>query len=311
MSGRSDLSLFEMFPDNTTAERWLENERWPDGQRACPDCGSLNTHDVTNRKPMPYRCRDCRAYFSVRKGTCMQSSKLSHRTWVLALYLIEQHPKGYSSCQLAKDLGIPQSTAWHLAHRIRTAWRQHAARFAGPVEVDEKYVGGLEKNRHANKKRRVGRGTAGKVPVIGMRDRSTGRLAAQPLSDTTRGTFHRFVQSHAVPGAAVYTDEHASYAGLPDHETVNHKRGEYVRGAVHTNGIESAWAVLSRMAMGTYHQISPKHLHRYVDELAGLNNQRPLPSLERMAALVRGFVGQRLRYTDLVAGGPAYPGREA
>lgn len=303
------FELFEMFPDNATAERWLENERWPDGQRFCPDCGSANHQVVASRKPMPYRCRDCRSYFSVRKGTCMQSSKLSHRTWVVALYIIEQHPKGYSSVQLAKDLGIPQSTAWHLAHRIRTAWRQHTTRLAGPVEVDEKYVGGLEKNRHANKRLRVGRGTAGKVPVIGMRDRPTKRLVARPIADTTRETFQRFVLEHAAPGAAIYTDEHASYVGLPDHETVNHKSGEYVRDAVHTNGIESVWALLSRTLMGVYHHVSPKHLHRYVDELAGLNNQRPLTPLARMGAMVRGLEGQRLRYRDLIAGGPAYARR--
>ena len=128
-----------------------------------------------------------------------------------------------------------------------------------------------------------------------------------PLADTTRGTFHRFVREHTTADATVYTDKHASYAGLPNHEAVKHRRGEYVRGEVHTNGIESAWAILARMAMGTYHQISPKHLHSYVDELAGLNNQRSLPSLERMATMVRGLVGQRLQYRDLITGPPAYP----
>ena len=112
----SIFDLLDMILDNETAERWLESKRWPDGQRYCPDCGSGNHQVVSSRTPMPYRCRDCRAYFSVRKGTCMQSSKLSHRTWVLAIYLVEQHPKGYSRCQLAKDLGIPQKTAWSLAH---------------------------------------------------------------------------------------------------------------------------------------------------------------------------------------------------
>ena len=107
--------------------------------------------------------------------------------------------------------------------------------------------------------------------------------------------------------ATIYTDEHRGYIGLPNHAAVSHGRGEYVRGDVHSQGIESAWAILKRMAMGTYHQISPKHLHRYVDELAGLHNQRPLSSLDHMATMVRGLVGQRLRYQDLIAGRPAYP----
>ena len=299
--------LFAKFPSDADAEKWLEEQRWPDGFRICPDCGSTNTAVVKSRKPMPYRCRDCRRHFSVRKGTVMQHSKLGHRTWVLAIYLLTAHPKGYSSRQLARTLGIDHKTAWHLAHRIREGFDLGKSKpLAGPIEVDEAFMGGRERSKHANKKLRARHGTVGKTPVVGIIDRATNTLVAKPVPSTKRAVIHPFIFKHVAPDAKIYSDESPIYRTLPNHQAVKHKRGQYVDGPVHTQSIESAWAIIKRMHKGTYHSMSPKHLHRYVRELAGRHNLRPLEPLERMAAVARALVGKRLTWRKLVAGPPAW-----
>ncbi len=212
---------------------------------------------------MPYRCRDCRHHFSVRKGTVMQDSKLGHRTWVLAIYLLTAHPKGYSSRQLAKTLGIQPCTAWHLSHRIREGFDFGKGKpLAGPVEVDETFMGGLEKRKHYAKKLRAGHGSVGKTPVAGILDRPTNTLIAKPVPSTKRAVLLPFIFEHVAPGAKLYTDDFAAYRTLPNHQAVSHSKGEYVRDKVHTQTIESAWAIIKRMHKGTYHSMSPKHLHR-------------------------------------------------
>ncbi len=225
----------------------------------------------------------------------MQNSNLGAQAWALAAYLLSTNIKGASSMKLHRDLGITQKSAWHLAHRIRESWDKRGGLFFGPVEVDETYVGGVEGNKHASKKLKKGRGGVGKVAVIGMKDRETNAVIAKPIDETDRFTLQGFVLGQVEPGAKVYTDEHAGYKRLPNHESVKHSAKEYVYGMAHTNGIESFWALLKRGYHGTFHHMSEKHLGRYVGEFSGRHNQRPLDTLEQMGEIVRGLESKRLR----------------
>ena len=301
--GITVVELARMFPDDSAAEAWFEAQRWPEG-RHCPECGSTDTVAVKSRRPMPYRCRDCRAHFSVRKGTVMQDSKLGLQKWAFALYMMSVGLKGVSSMRLHRDLGVRQATAWHLMQRIREGFLAGEGKpLAGPVEVDETYFGGRRKNMHRRKRKELsGRGPVGKVAVVGARDRATKTIVARVAKKTDAAELQPFVLDNTATDAVVYTDDASAYEGLRrKHETVRHSAGEYVRGQAHINGIESFWATLKRAYKGTFHHFSEKHLNRYVREFAGRHNVRDLDTIEQMCVLARGMIGKRLRYRDLVA----------
>ena len=231
-SYRQGISLLEVlarFDTVEKAEAWFIEQRWPNGV-ACPFCGSLKVADIANRKPQPFRCRDCRKHFSVKTATVLHSSNIPLNKWAVGFYLYMTSLKGVSSMKLHRDLGIGQKAAWHMAHRIRETLRAKGGRFAGPVEADETYIGGKRKNMHASKRPRTGRGPDGKTPFAGVKDRTTGQVSAAVVPATDKPTLQRFVRNRIDDHAQVYTDEATVYHGLPFHESVRHSVGEYVRG---------------------------------------------------------------------------------
>ena len=303
--GLSIIEFFQLFPNDRAAEQWFERRRWPSG-RCCPDCGSCNVVETKNRRPQPYRCRDCRRHFNVRTGTVMQGSRVGYQKWLLAMYMMVTGIKGTAAMKVHRELKVSYKTAWYLMQRIREGFfGEGGDPLSGTVEVDEMFVGGKQANRHAKDQERYSAEDAyGKTAVIGAVERG-GKVVAEPIDGRDANTMTRFVEGNVKHASRVITDDHGGYTDLMEsyrHRTVRHSVGEYVKDTdVHTNTVESLWSMFKRGFVGSYHKMSPKHLHRYVNEFAGRKNVRDLDTVEQLADLFDGFIGKRLKYKDLIA----------
>lgn len=299
----STFKLFEIFPDEETARIYLEKRMWPDGVK-CPSCKSGER--ITVRKNGFYRCNSCKFDFTVRTGTIMERSHVPLHKWVYAMYLLVTARKGISSMQLAKEIGITQKSAWFVLHRLREACNDKDVKLRGVVEIDETYIGGKESNKHEKDKLKQGRGSVGKTPVLGLRERG-GKTLAMPISTANIEEIKGTIYDRVEVGSSLMTDEHAAYNDLDGlffkHKAVNHSQRQFVSGDAHTNGIESVWAVLKRGLHGVYHQASPKHLGRYVDEFSFRLNAGNVKrhTLQRLDSFVDASSGKRITYKELTA----------
>lgn len=310
------MEAIRYFSDADVAREYVAAIRWPDGV-ACPTCGSLEVRFLSTRKLWECKTKHQRKQFSVKVGTIFEDSPVALDKWLAALWMLVNDKNGISSYELAKSIGVTQATGWFMLQRLRLALEDGTFnKLNGEVEADETYIGGKARNMHRDRKAKTfgtqrPNGYEGKAGVMGFMQRSgpAGHSVVRTIriEDNRRGTIEGNVREHVEGGAALYTDGLGSYRFLGSeymHEVVNHDAQEYVRDAVHVNGLENFWSLLKRALAGTYVSVEPFHLFRYLDEQVFRFNTRKMSDAARFHAALKGVVGKRLTYAQLTNGAP-------
>jgi transposase-like protein len=299
-------------PDNCLNYLVAHRPEWKDGV-VCPTCGSKDVSFIASRRVWQCKTRHPKAQFSVKVGTIMEDSALGLDKWLVAIWMQTNCKNGVSSWEIHRSLGITQKCAWHMLHRIRLALQDETGgKLGGEVEVDETFIGGKARNMHLSKRniRITGTGGKDKTAVMGILERG-GKVRTTVIDNRRRSVLQGEVRKHVSAGAALYTDALLSYNGLESdyaHEVVDHAE-EYVRGQVHTNGLENYWSLLKRGLRGTYVSVEPFHLFRYLDEQAfRYNNRKNLKDGDRFSLAVSQITGKRLTYAEVTGkvGGTAF-----
>jgi transposase-like protein len=300
------LEAVKFFSDYESCRKFMVKARWADGVVHCPTCNSDHVAYLANAKVWKCYGKHEHAKFSLKVGTIFEDSPIPLEKWLPTVWFLVNCKNGISSYELSRALGVTQKTAWFMLHRVRLAMRSAGlGKMFGEVEVDETFIGGKARNMHTEKREKEikGRGAIGKAAVLGFLRRG-GEVRAEVVPNRKKHTLETMVRNHVVPNSAVYTDALPSYEDLDNeyiHQVVDHAV-EYVKGRVHTNGLENFWSLLKRGIKGTYVSVEPFHLARYLDEQTFRYNNRDneeIGDAGRFALVLSQIVGKRLTYDEL------------